>query len=202
MEEKLIYPSASRNGEAIFNCLGQYLSAGTSVLEIASGSGQHITGLARQFSTITWQPSDPAAKARASIAAWASEAAVTNLLPPLNLDVIAKQWWTAAKGPFDALMAVNLLHIAPWRACLGLLEGAEHLLSSGGFLYLYGPYKIEGEPWAPSNEAFDRSLRARNPQWGIRSKADVVEAAADHDLKLIGAIPMPANNLSLIFRKE
>ena len=201
MPEKLIYPSATRNAGAIIQCLSQYLPAEGRILEIASGLGQHISGLAARFPAISWQPSDPDAEARASISAWARSENGANLLLPLDIDVTEVSWSEKMANAIDGIVAINMLHVAPGRACLGLLQGAGALLPSGGVLYLYGPYKIDGEPWAASNEAFDASLRARNPQWGIRNRADVVDAAAGHDLEFADCITMPANNISLIFRK-
>jgi len=202
MTAKLVYPSASRNGAPIFECLGKWLPDCGRVLEIASGSGQHISGLANRHPAIVWQPSDPEPEARASINAWAGDENGGNLLPALDIDVMAARWWHGIDDELDVMMAINMLHIAPWQAALGLLQGAGALLKSGGFLYLYGPYKIDGESWALSNAAFDASLRARNRLWGIRSKTDIAKAAVAHGLMLSEVIAMPANNFSLILRKQ
>lgn len=177
------------------------------VIEVASGSGEHVSAFAKRFAGVTWQPSDPEAKARASIDAYAAELNAAagpdgaNLLPALHIDAMADNWWQAVEGPIAGVVSINMIHIAPWEACLGLMRGAGELLEAGGFLYLYGPYKVNGAHTAPSNEAFDESLRSRNLRWGLRDQGEVAEAAATEGLALGQVIPMPANNFSLVFRK-
>ena len=201
MGQKLIYPSASRNAEAIYACLEGILPESGRVLEIASGSGQHIAGLAAQYPSIQWQPSDPDETARASIEAWRAEPGHANLLPVRDIDVMQEGWWQAVSGPLEGILAINMIHISPWPSTLGLMRGSSRLLRPDGFLYLYGAYKIDGAHTTKSNEAFDASLRARNPQWGVRDKGDVIDAAAQNDLCYADFVAMPANNFSLIFRK-
>lgn len=202
MAEKLVYPSATRNRDAIAACLDAVLPATGNVLEIASGSGQHISWLANNYKDIEWQPSDMDEAARDSIEAWRRAHNGANLAPPLDIDVTMPDWWRSIDTDLDGMIAINMIHIAPWEATRGLMLGAGELLKPGGFLYLYGPYKIYGAHTAPSNAAFDDSLRARNRNWGVRDKDDVARIAAQHDLRLAELIAMPVNNFSLIFRKE
>jgi SAM-dependent methyltransferase len=189
-------PAAERNAEPIRSVLGRVLPAGGVVLEIASGTGQHAVHMARALPGITWQPSDVDPDALASIAAHVADAALPNLRPPIQLDVADQPWPIA---PVDAVVCINLLHIAPWSAALALLRGAVGVLSAGGILYTYGPYRFHGRFTAPSNEAFDASLRARDPSWGVRDVSDLEAAAEQVGLSLREVVPMPANNHSLIF---
>jgi SAM-dependent methyltransferase len=191
--------AAMRNREPIREVLARHLPPSGLVLEIASGTGEHAVHIARAFPGIEWQPTDPDAAARASIAAWRDEAALPNLRAPLALDVTAEPWPVAQA---DAIACCNMVHIAPWEAALALFAGAARLLAPGALLYLYGPYRFEGAT-APSNEAFDRSLRARDPRWGVRDVTDLraAAAAAGAGLRLDEVIAMPANNHSLIFRR-
>lgn len=164
-DQRLSSPSALRNRGPIADVLRTVLPETGSVLEIASGSGEHITHFAALFPALSWQPSDPSADARASILEWSEAEGVTNVLPPLDLDAAGLAW---PIDHADAIIAINMVHISPWQATLGLLNGAGRLLPTGGALFLYGPYRRQGQPFASSNEAFDASLRARNPGWGIR----------------------------------
>jgi SAM-dependent methyltransferase len=189
-------PAAQRNAEPIRSVLERVLPAGGVVLEIASGTGQHAVHMARALPGITWQPSDVDADALASIAAHVADAALPNLRPPVRLDVDEQPWPIA---PVDAVVCINLLHVAPWSAALALLRGAVGVLSAGGILYTYGPYRFQGRFTAPSNEAFDASLRAHDPSWGVRDLSDLEAAAARVGLSLREVVPMPANNHSLIF---
>lgn len=166
------------------------------VLEIASGSGEHIVHFAAALPGLIWQPSDPSEAARASIAAWLTAERPTNILPPLDVDASAHDWPVPAA---DAVLAINMVHISPWAATLGLLAGASRLLLPGGPLFLYGPYRRGAEPMAASNIAFDADLSARNPEWGIRD-LDAVTAAADTlGLSLDRVVDMPAKNLAVVF---
>lgn len=194
-------PAAERNTGPILAVLRDVLPERGRGLEIASGTGQHAAAFAAAFPGIDWQPSDPSAEARDSIAAWAQEAGSGNLRPPLALDVMDEGWQAAVGGPFDVLVCINMIHISPWAACLGLMQGAGALLPAGGLLYLYGPYKVGGVHTAPSNEAFDQSLRDRNPDWGLRDMEEVAGAAGRNGLVPEGQMAMPANNFSLLFRK-
>jgi cyclopropane fatty-acyl-phospholipid synthase-like methyltransferase len=199
MDQRQRSPSTARNREPILSVLQRVLPPDARVLEIASGSGEHAVFVARAMPGLTWQPSDPDAAARASIAAWIEAEALSNVLPPRAIDVRAEQW--GVEGSFDALIAINVIHISPWAATLGLLDGAARLLRRGGVLYTYGPYKRGGRHTAPSNETFDASLQARDASWGVRDVADVETAAAQRGLRLREIVEMPANNLSLIFER-
>lgn len=195
-------PSTARNREPILSVLQDVLAPDARVLEIASGSGEHAVFIARAMPGLTWQPSDPDADARVSIAAWIEAEDAANVLAPKAIDVRAPEWGVEDDGPFDAIVAINMIHISPWEATLGLLDGASLLLRSGGVLYTYGPYTRDGRHTAPSNAAFDASLKARNPAWGVRDVADVESAAAARRFELRRIVEMPANNLSLIFERK
>ena len=198
-DQRLSSPSALRNRGPISDVLRTVLPETGTVLEIASGSGEHITHFAALFPNLTWQPSDPSAEARRSILQWSEAEGIANVLPPLDLDTASEAW---PIDRADAIIAINMVHISPWQATLGLLKGAGRLLPAGGALFLYGPYRRQGQPFAPSNEAFDASLRARNPAWGIRLLEDVAGAASQSGLSLESVVEMPANNLSVIFRRQ
>jgi SAM-dependent methyltransferase len=188
-------PATGRNRDPIRAVLAQHLPASGLVLEIASGSGEHAVHMARAFSAIDWQPTDVDDDALASIAAWRAEAGLANLQAPVRLDAIDAVWPITAA---DAIVCINMVHIAPWDAALGLFAGAARTLAAGGLLYMYGPYRMDGAT-APSNEDFDRSLRARDPRWGVRDVTDLKRAAVGFDLEQI--VAMPANNHSLVFRR-
>jgi SAM-dependent methyltransferase len=198
---KRVSPSAARNLAPIVEVLASRLPREGLVLEIASGTGQHIAAFARRFSQLAFQPSDPDPAARASIEAWRAEAGAANLLPPLNIDVKEEGWWKAVDGPVAAIVAINLVHISPWAATEGLFAGAGRLLAENGLVYLYGPYKRDGAHTAPSNEAFDASLRRSDPTWGLRDIADVAKAAARNGIVLEESVAMSANNFSLVLRR-
>jgi hypothetical protein len=187
-------PAAARNRDALLEVLRGVLPPRGLVLEVASGTGEHAVHIAAALPGLTWQPSDPAEEARRSIDAWAAGHA--NIRPALALDASAWPWPLAAA---DALLCVNMIHIAPWSAGLGLLRGAAALLPPGAPLVLYGPYLREGVATAPSNLDFDASLKARNPEWGLRRLEDVAAAAEGFALEKV--VEMPANNLTVIFRR-
>jgi len=191
-------PHVVRNRDPVLEVLRRILPPMGLVLEVASGSGEHLAYFAAKLPALIWQPTDPDPEALASIAAHRADAALPNLLEPLNLDVTAQQWPMARA---DAVMCCNMIHISPWASTEGLLAGAARTLPLEGLLYLYGPYKIGGEHTASSNRDFDLDLRARNPAWGIRDLDDVTALAERHGLKLAETVPMPANNLSVIFRR-
>lgn len=191
-------PAALRNQAPICEVLRGCLPERGSVLEIASGSGEHALAFAAAFPELEWQPSDHDADALASIDAWAAEAGRGNLRPALQLDVCAWPWPVAAA---QAIVCINMIHIAPWAACLGLMRGAGELLPAGGLLYLYGPMTVDGEFTAASNAAFDESLRARDPAWGVRDVEAVAAAGRDRGLELERVVAMPANNFSLVLRR-
>jgi SAM-dependent methyltransferase len=193
----LTSPSAARNREPILSVLRRALPAHGTVLEIASGTGEHAVHFAAGLPGLVWQPTDVDPDALGSIAAHRAVAGLPNLLAPLELDVTRPSWPAAAA---DAIVAINMIHIAPWSAAQGLIAGAARLLAPGRILYLYGPFKEGGRHTAPSNEAFDASLRARHPEWGVRDVGEVGALAAEHGFALIERVAMPANNLSLVFR--
>ncbi len=191
-------PAALRNRAPILDVLRTQLPSSGTVLEIASGTGEHAVAFAAAFPGIAWLPSDPVPANCATIAEWIAAEGGTNVRPPVELDATSGRWPVAAA---DAVICINMIHIAPWAACLGLLRGAARTLAPGGLLYLYGPYKRDGRHTAPSNADFDASLRARNPEWGVRDLADVVAAAAAAGFADPGIVEMPANNLSVLFRR-
>ena len=202
-DQRYFAPATERNQEPILAVLKDYLPETGSVLEIASGTGQHVAAFAQVFPGIQWVPSEPSPGGRDSVAAWVKQAGVDNVGAPLDLETTRSRWHAGLDADsFAALLAINLIHIAPWEATEGLLTGAGMLLESGGFLYLYGPYRRGGEHTAPSNAAFDAKLQEENPAWGVRDIADVETTAAAHGLRLEAVVDMPVNNLSLILRKD
>jgi hypothetical protein len=198
-EAKKVAPAAARNRDAILNVLQGVLPAQGNILEIASGSGEHIVHFAQHFPHLHWQPSDPEPAALASIAAWSAEAALPNIAPPMMLDVCAPDWPVARA---DAILCINMIHIAPWATTLGLMAGAGRLLNPGALFYLYGPFREHDVSLAPGNADFDASLKSRDPAWGLRWVHEVAEAANAHGLFVRERIAMPANNLSLIFSRQ
>ncbi|MFQ3596286.1 MAG: DUF938 domain-containing protein [Sphingomonadaceae bacterium] len=200
MDPRRHAPAVARNRDPILAILRRELPASGTLLEIASGTGEHAVHFARALPALTFQPSDPDAGCRASIAAHAADAALSNLLPPLALDARVSDSWPA--GPFAAILAINLLHISPWEATLGLFAGAAPRLAGAGPLILYGPFRRTGLPLEPSNAAFDASLRARDPRWGLREVEALEQVADAAGLRLAALQPMPANNLTLVFRPK
>lgn len=192
-------PAAARNRAPILEVLRRILPAEGTVLELASGTGEHVVHFAQALPGLTFQPSDPGAAARASIAGWIAATGVGNVLPPVALDAAARPWPVTAA---DAILCINMIHISPWAATQGLMAGAAALLSPGAPLYLYGAYKRGGRHTAPSNEAFDRDLRARDPSWGVRDLEAVAALAAAHGFGPPEVVDMPANNLSVVFRRR
>ena len=192
--EKRQAPAAARNVGPIGDVLADWLPERGLVLEIASGTGEHALAFARRFPHLDWQPTDPDPQALASISAWA-DGGPPNLQPPVQLDVCLD--WPVER--VDAILCVNMVHIAPWEASLGLLDGAGRLLGPGAPLILYGPWRQAEVPTAPSNDAFDASLRARDPRWGLRVVEQFAMEAAQRELRLAERRPMPSNNLMLLF---
>lgn len=192
-------PATVRNREAIVEVLRDALPPSGLVLEVASGSGEHGVYFAGAFPHLDWQPSDPDPVALESIAAWRGEAGLANLRVPVALDAAAADW---PIGQADAILCINMVHISPWAATLGLMRGAGAVLPPGGLLYLYGPYLEANVETAPSNRAFDVSLRARDALWGLREVEAVKQAALAQALVLERRVAMPANNLSLLFRRH
>lgn len=195
---KQIAPAAGRNKEPIREVLARALPSSGTVVMIAEGSGEHAAYFAGAFPQLTWQPTDRDDAALASIAAWCDEVQLPNLRAPLRLDVTDAVWPVAAA---DAITCINMIHIAPWEATLGLFAGAARTLPAGGLLYLYGPYRFDGAFTAPSNEAFDQSLRSRDPRWGVRDVRDLEATAIATGFALREVVAMPANNHSLLFRR-
>ena len=192
-------PSTLRNREPILAVLRPRLPERGLMLEIAAGAGEHALYGATALPGLLWQPTDPSPEARASIAAWRDFAGPPNLLPPLALDASDPEHWPVEHA--DAMLAINMIHIAPWAATLGLMQGAGRLLPPGGRLFLYGPYIETGVETAASNLAFDASLKGRNPAWGLRHLDAVAEVARANGLELDERIAMPANNLVVVFKK-
>ncbi len=196
----LASPASVRNTEPILQILRAHLPRSGHVLEIAAGSGQHAVAFSSALPGLKWTPSDPSPDARGSIAAWAAHAGPANLQSPLALDCMDDSSWP--EGPFDAIVCINMIHISPWTATEGLMRLAERLLPRpGGLLYLYGPYRETEVPLAPSNQTFDVSLKSRDPAWGLRDRDEVVALARSHGLTLTLRTEMPANNISLLFRR-
>ena len=203
MDPRLSSPAARRNRDPILAVLRRMLPAQGAVLELASGSGEHALWLAAHLPGLLFQPSDPDPASRASISAWIAHEGLPNVRAPLAVDAADEDWTLPGEiaERLVAILCINMTHVAPWQATLGLLRGAGRMLRSGGVLYLYGPYKREGRDTAPSNAAFDASLRARDPAWGVRDLEDVVAAAGRAGLVVASVEEMPANNLSVVFRK-
>lgn len=196
--EKRHAPATVRNRDAIADVLETVLPKSGTVLEVASGTGEHVIHFAQRFPHVFWQPSDYSDASLPSIAAWVAEAGVTNVYPAVQLDASSPGWPVRQA---DAILCINMIHIAPWAATIGLMAGAGRLLRAGAPLYLYGPYLRDGVETAASNLAFDQSLKERDPDWGLRDLSAVSALAAAQGLQLDRVIEMPANNLSVIFRK-
>ncbi|WP_380871453.1 SAM-dependent methyltransferase [Sphingomonas sp. DBB INV C78] len=191
-------PATARNRDPILAILRAELPESGTVLEVASGTGEHAVHFAGALPGLIWQPSDPDLDALTSIRAWAEAARLPNLRPPLLLDAVAADWPIAQA---DALICINMVHISPWAATLGLMAGAARILPAGAPLILYGPYIRAEVETAPSNLAFDMDLKVRNPAWGLRDLADVAAIAAPAGLALKRVVEMPANNLTVVFRR-
>ncbi|MFO6445620.1 DUF938 domain-containing protein [Erythrobacter sp. NE805] len=191
-------PATSRNREPIAEVLARALPASGTVLEIASGTGEHAAFFAARFPALSWQPTDPSEEALASIAAYRADYAGDNLAPPLRLDAADPEAWPIAEAA--AILCINMVHISPWEATLGLFRGAARLLgSSDGPLILYGPFCEQGVETAPSNLAFDQSLKARNPLWGLREAEALDAVAAAHGMARTARHALPANNIMLVY---
>ena len=193
---RLTAPSAARNRDPILQALRPHLPATGTVLEVASGTGEHVAYFAAALPGLRWQPTDPVAERRGSIDAWT--AGLPNVLPALALDATAAVWPVAR---MDAVLCINMIHIAPWAAAEGLISGAARVLAPGGLLALYGPYRRGDQPMEPGNAAFDADLRGRDPAWGLRRVEDVAALAACAGFGPPAIHDMPANNLLLRFRR-
>ena len=192
-------PAAARNREPIAEVLAEWLPAAGTVLEIASGTGEHVAFLAGQFPNLGWQPSDSHPDALASIAGWRAQADLGNVREPKPIDAASPAW---PIDRADAILCINMVHISPWAATLGLLDGAARLLDPGAPLILYGPWFELGVAVAPSNLAFDADLRGRDPSWGLREVEAFAAAAEARGLSLVERRVMPANNLMLLLRRR
>jgi SAM-dependent methyltransferase len=192
-------PATRRNRDAILEVLRRHAPTRGVALEIAAGTGEHAVHFARAFPELDWRPTDTDAEARASIAAWRADRGSPNLQAPVALDASRPETWPVAAA--DLVLAINMIHISPWAATEGLMRGAAAVLPPGGILFLYGPYRETDVPTAPSNLAFDDSLTARDPAWGLRDLGEVTALAAAHGLARIDRVEMPANNLSVVFRR-
>jgi hypothetical protein len=192
-------PAAARNRDPIAAVLAEELPASGLVLEVASGTGEHAVHFADAFPALAWQPSDPDLAARESIEAWRVDEGMANLRPPLDLDAASPAWPIERA---DAVLCINMVHISPVRATEGLLVGAARLLPTGSPLVLYGPYLEDDVATAPSNLAFDASLKARNPEWGLRSVAWLDRQSAERGFSRTRRTTMPANNLMLVYRRD
>lgn len=191
-------PAALRNREPIAEVLAEWLPKSGLVLEIASGSGEHVVHFAERFPGLDWQPSDLHPDALSSISAWVGETGRPNIRPPIIVDASASDW---SVDRADAILSINMVHISPWASALGLIAGAERLLPLGGRLIVYGPWLAGDLPTAPSNLDFDADLKRRNPAWGLRRVEEFASAAMERSLPLEDRRPMPANNLMLLFRR-
>jgi hypothetical protein len=190
-------PAALRNREPIAEVLSDWLPRSGLVLELASGTGEHAVFFAERFPQLEWQPSDIHPDALSSIESWRAESRLPNLRAPLAIDATDTDWKVAHA---DAVLSINMVHISPWRAALGLLDGAARVLSSGAPLILYGPWLKDDVPTVPSNAAFDEDLRARDPEWGLRRVEDFAAAAEERGFDLVETRQMPANNMMLLWR--
>ena len=196
---RLVSPSAERNKEPVAAVLRQVLPAEGLVLEVSSGTGQHVVHFAAQMPRLTWQPSEYDGESFLSIGHWLESEQLPNIRPPLRLDVHDQPWPVSSAA---AVVCMNMIHIAPWSAAQALIRGAGAILSAGGVLFLYGPYRRDNQHTSASNEAFDAQLRARDAAWGVRDLEAVAELAAAQGFGAPQVYEMPANNLSVVFRKQ
>lgn len=201
---RLFMPAAARNREPILEALRAALEgrAPAQALELASGSGEHAVAFAGAFPQTRWQPSDRDPAGLASIAAWREHCGLPNLAPPLPIDLEMPDWYRRLGPTFDLMVAINVVHISPWQATLGLLDGAAALLADDGLLFVYGCFSRSGDYVSQSNRSFDAGLRRRDPAWGVRDTDDVARAAADRGLALRQVMAMPANNTVLVLARD
>ncbi len=200
-DQRMFSPSVARNSASILAVLQRVLPVRGLVLEIGCGTGEHAVHFAAAMPNLSWQPSDPDSRSRASTAGWIEFSGLGNVLPPLDIDVCATAWPEGLSTQFDAIVSLNMVHIAPWAASLGLFAGAGALLGRGGTLFLYGPFMRDGVHNAPSNAAFDTALKEQDPTWGVRDIAELEHVGKAFGLTLRETIEMPANNMSLVFIK-
>lgn len=203
-DERQFAPATQRNREPILEILQRILPSTGTILEIASGTGEHAVFFAPRLSGQKWLPTDINYLSLASISAWLKYEPSDNIYPPILLDVSANIWPVEVEQQYlreiTAIVSINMIHIAPWSACLGLMAGAGRILPENGILYLYGPFKQKGQHTAPSNAAFDEMLKSQNAAWGVRDLDDVIAVAEKHNLQWRETILMPANNLSVVFQ--
>jgi cyclopropane fatty-acyl-phospholipid synthase-like methyltransferase len=197
-DARQLSPSAARNCVPIREVLTRVLPKKGIVLEIGSGTGEHVVCFAKAMPQLVWLPSDPDGASRTSIEAWMTSEGLTNIRAPVPIDVREEVWGVEDDAPFDAMISLNMVHIAPWEAALGLLAGGKRLLRPNGVLFLYGPFMIGGKHTARTNAAFDADLKQRDPRWGVRDVDDIVREAMPNGLELSKVVDMPANNLSLV----
>ena len=205
MDQRLFFPATERNRRPIGDLLSQLLPAAGAVLELASGSGEHAVCFQQRFTNLLWQASDPDPDHRASIDAWIRYQGLSNVMPAaLNLDVEERPWPLPQTigASLNAVVCINLLHISPANCTNAVLEESALLLPSGAPLIIYGPFMRNGAHTSASNAAFDRSLRERNNQWGLREVSLVTSLAANAGFKIDDVVPMPANNLTLVLRRR
>jgi SAM-dependent methyltransferase len=198
MDARETAPSAERNKQPILEVLARVLPPRGLVLEIGSGTGQHVAHFAQALPALTFQPSEMDLERHASIEAWVAAGQLSNVKPPLAIDLRKHPWPVTAA---DAIVCINVIHISPWEATLALMAGAGRILPAGGVLVTYGPYRRDGAHTSPSNAAFDASLRARNPLWGVRDLDEVAQVAGHEGLALEEVVAMPANNFTVVWRK-
>lgn len=199
---RMFSPSAARNREAIADVFIAHMPHEGAVLEVGSGTGEHAVTIAARLPNIAWRPGDPDPASRGSIAGWVAHTGLTNIAAPHAVDVTRDGWANEAEGPLAGVVSINMIHIAPFEAARGLIAGAGALLRPGGKLFLYGPFSRNGEHTAPSNAAFDESLKLRDARWGVRDlERDIIPLAEEAGLALETVVAMPANNLSVVFRR-
>jgi cyclopropane fatty-acyl-phospholipid synthase-like methyltransferase len=194
-------PAAERNKDPILAELRKVLPASGAVLEIASGSGQHVVHFARHLPDLTFMPSDPTEDARSSIETLVAESRLANVEPPRAIDVLDPAWTTGNEPRVDAIVCINMIHISPAESLPSLLLGASRRLGTGGVLVLYGPFRFHGQFLAPSNAAFSEDLKRRNPSWGVRDVDDVAKYAEEHGFSMNEPVQLPANNHLIVLRR-
>lgn len=201
--ERLFSPSAARNCDPIRAVFLKYMPESGKILEVGSGTGEHAVHLAASLPNAEWRAGDPDPASQTSIAAWIAHAGLSNLKGPHAIDVTSPDWGGEDDAPFAAIVSINMIHIAPFAAAEGIVAGAGRLLANDGKLFFYGPFSRNGAHTAPSNAEFDRTLRERNPAWGVRDlDRDILPLAQKAELSLEHVVEMPANNLSVIFKKH
>lgn len=198
-DKRRYFSAVPRNRDPILEVLSRVLPKRGTVLEIASGSGEHGVHFATHLPEINWIPTDADHELLASINAWREFTLLPNLLPAVHLDVLKRPWPSMT---VDAVVNINMLQVSPWSACEALFEGTEQSLRPGGLLFMYGPYRRQGAHTSPSNAIFDASVRETNPEWGVRNLEDVAAVAERHKFQMLEVVDMPANNLAVIYELQ